>query len=218
MKMNKHFYAGTLLIVFITILMVGCVKIPSEAPPLPEFSAEVRFFNATAGQISVSVDGQNKASLAAGAKSAYMTLSPGNRVFKLADADAETLFVDTDFFGTIFVKAKAGEFSKMFSKNRERWLYAENTPEDSTARVIVAQMTQANVVVSIENEADHADLGGGFGAVGSALLTMGDYNVMVVADGDTVRNAALSLPNMASKTVVVHGAANNPTVATMDNE
>ena len=218
MKMNNHFYAGTLLIVFITILMVGCVKIPSEAPPLPDFKAEIRFFNAMGGQISVSVDGQNKASVPNGEASVYMEVVPGNRVFKLTDTDAETLFVDTDFFGTIFVKTKAGQYTKVFSKNRERWLYGQNTPEDSTARVTVAQMVQGDLTVSFENDDAHHDFGGAFGAIEKTLLPMGDYAVTVVAGADTVKTMTQTLANQSDQTIVFTGAANNPTVKTLNNE
>lgn len=224
MKMNKHFYAGTLMIVFIMMLVIGCVKLPSDAPALPEFKAELRFINAASdvdGEARVTVDGQDAASLALGAASDYLEFDAGNRIFKLQDQPAETLFVDSDFFGTIFIMPLVNPTDSRFGKLQERWRYNNTLPADSTAGVTVVQMvpdTLTLTFVNLANEALQAGFTGDRGTYWKSTVVMGDYRVTIVAGGDTVKTFNESVPNQAELTYVVYGSATNPSYTKLNNE
>jgi hypothetical protein len=223
MKMNKHLYAGTLMIVFIMMLVIGCVKLPSEAPALPEFKAELRFINAASdvGQASVTVDGQDAASLALGAASDYLEFDAGNRIFKLENQPAETLFVDSDFFGTIFIMPRVNPTDSRFGKLQERWRHTNNLPADSTAGVTVVQMVPDTLTLTFVNVADEA-LQAGFtgdrGTYWKSNVVMGDYRVTVVSGEDTVKTFTESVPNQADLTFVLYGSATDPSYTRLNNE
>jgi len=146
MKMSKYFYAGTLLIVFIAILIVGCVKIPSEAPPLPEFKASVRFMNTMLGgdPVAVSVDGDAMATLEAGEASEYMVVNAGNRIIAVDDTVlVDTTLIETDFKGTVYIVEDG------FVLNKERWTHTNTAYGDTVNFCTIAQMATDTVSVSV---------------------------------------------------------------------
>ncbi|NQT25520.1 DUF4397 domain-containing protein [candidate division KSB1 bacterium] len=173
MKMSKFFYAGTLLIVFVAILIVGCVKLPSEAPPLPEFKASVRFMNTLIGgdPVAVSVDGSLKATLASGETSDYMEVNAGNRVITVDDV-LDTNFIETDFKGTVFINEDGLIF------NRERDTHTYTPLSDTTAFVVVAQMFSPSMEVTVtDSSGAEFDLGGVAGNIDKTELYSGPITI-----------------------------------------
>lgn len=144
MKMSKYFYAGTLLIAFVAILIVGCVKIPSEAPPVPEFNASVRFMNTMMGEdpVAVSVDGAQQQTLSAGEAGNYMVVDAGNRVLTAGEF-TDTTLIETDFKGTIYI------VEDDFILNHERETHTNTAIDDTLNWCTIAQMGTDTVSVSV---------------------------------------------------------------------
>lgn len=214
MKMSKYFYAGTLLIAFIAILIVGCVKIPSEAPPLPEFKASVRFMNTLVGgdPVAVSVDGTLKATLASGEASDYMEVIAGNRVITVDDV-VDTNFIETDFKGTVFI-AEDG-----LILNRERWTHTNTQLADTVTFVVIAQMALDTLHVGVF---DTSGTGTGFesmaqGDFEKVYLVPGEYTILVETPTDTLW-VDETLAAQDKSTIVILGASGNLSVEKIQNE
>lgn len=163
---RRHLYAGLLSIVFVAILVVSCVKLPTEAPPLPEFRAMIRFFHALpgAGQATVQMDGQNAGTLDFGEASDYVTIDAGTHYFNIqGDTLVDTLAIPTEFVGTIYVADTTGGGDR-FVTHRERWYYT--TPVADTISVAhVANFNADTLTVGFYNadadddhEADQEEL------------------------------------------------------------
>ncbi|HHM24005.1 MAG TPA: DUF4397 domain-containing protein [Bacteroidetes bacterium] len=131
---------GVLLIALFAIS--SCVKIPTEAPPLPKFKAKLRIIHAATdvGEVAVKLDGQNLATLSMEGASPYVDVDAGKHAFQVGSEDVDSLFVDTDFVGTFYIAAKAGGNTKRLIKKRERWMFNPPAPKD-TAAVVFAQMS-----------------------------------------------------------------------------
>jgi len=145
MKMEPRFkwhftLLGVLLIALLAIS--SCVKIPTEAPPLPKFKAKLRVIHAATdiGEVTVKLDGQNLATLSMEGASPYVDLDAGKHAFQVGSEDVDSLFVDTDFVGTFYIAAKTNGNTKRLIKKRERWLFNPPAPTDS-AVVAFAQMS-----------------------------------------------------------------------------
>lgn len=215
MKMSKYFYAGSLVVAFIAILIVGCVKIPSEAPPLPEFKASIRFMNTQMGgdPVAVSVDGVPTATLAAGESTEYMEVNAGNRVI-LVDDVLDTNFIETDFKGTIFIT----EDDLIF--NRERWTHTNTALADTVSFAVIAQMATEAVTVTLVDTSGAGlqleDLAPA--AIGRSELMAGLYDIEVAAATDTLAVAGQTMAAQEKYTLVILGAAGSLSVELLDNE
>lgn len=147
-SMNKH---NHIWIIAIIAVYSSCVKLPSEAPLLPELNGKVRLIHAASqlgnGLDSISVDGAMMAKLIFGGSSEYQTLDAGNRIFSLYHEAPETLFIDTDFVGSVYLANKESMDDNRFIKIRERWIYSSPIA-DPLVHLIVAQMVTDTLSVS----------------------------------------------------------------------
>lgn len=216
MKMSKIFYAGSLLIAFLAILIVGCVKIPSEAPPLPEFNASVRFMNTMAGAdpVEVAVDGDLKATLASGEASGYMEVTAGNRFITVNDTViADSNLIKTDFKGTVFIRDSSLVLS------RERWTHTNPVLADTVTLAIVAQMSADTLTVTLTDTSgasvEMADMYPG--AIGARELMAGLYTIQAAALTDTV-SVEESLNGDEKYTIVILGETGDLSVEKLENE
>jgi hypothetical protein len=162
MKMSKYFYAGLLCIVLVSMLVISCVKIPTEAPPLPEFLAKIRVVNVaeSLGAVNVSVrslpDTLGLKAVAmgnvnVGEDGAYKTIDAGTKVFTNG-ANIDTLVVTTDLIGSIFVIDEAQDLDDNVAISAEWSLDDFTNPAmaDTVAQVIVAQMSSDTLGMVLE--------------------------------------------------------------------
>ncbi len=158
-SMKLHF---TLLGISLSVifLLSSCVKIPTEAPPLPNLKAKVRVIHAATdlGEVNVKLDGRSIATLAMESSSAYIDLNAGKHTFQVGEQPVDTLFIDTDFVGTVYLATvfiSDGDTTDRFIKKRERWMFNPPSP-DTLATVFFAQMSHT-IAYKVYCSGDYSD-------------------------------------------------------------
>lgn len=142
MKTNYKSLFTLLGVVVLTLAMLtSCVDIPTEAPPLPDFKAKLRVIHVATdvGDPGVKINGVGVGALAFGNSTAYQTVDAGRHAFQAGSEKADTLFIDTDFSGTVFMATKDANNTRRFIKMREHWLYTDVAPADM-GKIFITQM------------------------------------------------------------------------------
>lgn len=180
---------GTLALTL--VLLTSCVEIPSEAPPFPEFKAKVRIIHTSndLGEPGVLMDGSGVGAVAKGGATSYMDVDAGDHVFQVNTEDADTLFIDTDFVGTVYLTTMTAGYKKRYLKTRERWLY--NAPaKEGKASVVIMNLCPDGTfkVVLTTDETTTSSLSDGLAYtkyVSKELDVSGHTYYYTVYDGDT---------------------------------
>jgi len=220
MKM-KNFYALLLSVVLLTVLAVSCVKIPTEGHELPNFTGTFRFINAASdvGETAVHLNGSSVGTLALGQANDYETVQAGTHAFYVpADPDTmiDSLVVDTDFSGTIFIVPKEINEDRRFIKNREHWEYANEVVADTMVHVCIAQMVpMEDLKVGID---DGAATIYDFKATTAKVLHGAESHTFYVIFGDdTLDTVTPALTAGTSSTLLIYGTADDVKTEVFDN-
>lgn len=230
MKMSKYFYACLLSIVLISMLVISCVKIPTDAPPLPEFKAKVRIINVAAslGAVDVSIGGVAMGSVGVGANGAYRTIDAGIKQVSIPSV-TDTLIFATDMIGSVFVIDETQDPDETFLLSREWSLDDFTNPPmaDTVAQVIVAHMAADTLDFSITGLVDHdgelveEDVEWSCPDGGDERLMIVDVpageNTLSVTEDETTVDINLDVTGGGSITVVIWGTIDDLQSLIVDN-
>ncbi len=229
-SMTSKSYLVVLSIIVVMVIGFSCADVPSQAPPFPEFKSKVRFIHTATdlGEVGVIMDGTTKASLSFGAASAYFDEDAGRKLFKLqggAEDDTANVRLDTDDVIAIYVVTRPDDDAPRFVKIAERKLYLDVSPADTLAKVLVAQMCNATLAVSVESisgaDTTTTEVSSGLAFTKFAwvnLATNGPSHTLMVKDGDTViKTQPLQLSGGKVYTEVLHNTVDNLSVAQLEN-
>lgn len=230
-SMTSKSYLVALSIIVIMVIGFSCADVPSQAPPFPEFKTKVRFIHAATdlGQVGVVMDGTTKASLTLGQKSAYFDEDAGTKMFKLDGglaADTARIHLETDDVIALFIVDKADDAAPRFVERAERRLYNEVAPSDTVAKVMIAQMCDATLGISVESitgsDTTTTDVSAGLAFTNFTWVTLptnGYTHTFTVTNGDSVLTTfAPTLVGGKGYTEMLYNTVDNLSVAEFENE
>ena len=229
-SMTSKSYLVALSIIVVMVIGFSCADVPSQAPPFPEFKSKVRYIHTATdlGEVGVVMDGTTKANLSFGTASAYFDEDAGRKLFRLeggAANDTANVQLDTDDVIAIYVVTRPNAEAPRFIKKSERKLYRDVSPADTLAKVLIAQMCDATLAVSVESisgaDTTTTEVSSGLGFTNFAwvsLATNGPSHTLMVKDGDTVvKSQSLDLTGGKVYTEVLHNTVYNLSVAQLEN-
>jgi len=227
MKMSKYFYACVLCVVLVSMLVISCVKIPTEAPPLPDLLSKVRLINAAANlddAAEVTFTGITGETVTEevnfGEASNYMTVDAGQKRFQLvggAEDDTASIFLATDWIGSVYILDKAEEGDDRFLRVGEWWTY-KGTPEADSAKVIFAQMCADTLTCEFkESEWTHPNAAGVRIRTFDSVVAGADTLIVSDDDGTEVK-VGLDLTSQSNTTVLITGTIDDLVTTVLDND
>lgn len=229
-SMTSKSYLVALSIIVVMVIGFSCADVPSQAPPFPEFKSKVRYIHTATdlNEVGVVMDGTTKANLTFGTASAYFDEDAGRKLFKLqggAANDTANVQLDTDEVIAIYVVTRPTDAAPRFVKKAERKLYRDVSPADTLAKVMVAQMCDSTLAISVESisgaDTTTTTVSAGLTFTNFAwvsLATNGTSHKLIVKNGDAVvKTQSLQLTGGKVYTEVLHGAVDNLSVAQLEN-
>lgn len=123
-------------------LITSCVKVPTAGIEMPTLLAKARLINAAAdiGDPGIKMDGAGVGALAPENMIAYKETSAGRHVFQAGTEKADSLQLDTDFLGTVYVVTKTATQTTRFIKLLEHRRY-KPAALDTMMHLIVSQLS-----------------------------------------------------------------------------
>ena len=229
-SMSSKSYLVALSIIVIMVIGFSCADIPSQAPPFPKFMSKVRYIDVATdlGDVGVVMDGTTKANLSVGEASAYFDEAAGTKKFKLeggAAMDTASIHLDTDDVIALYIVPRADANAPRFVKKAERRLYRDVAPSDTLAKVMVAQMCDSTLAVSVESisgaDTTTTDVSSGLAFTKFAWVTLatnGPSHTLVVKHNDAViKSSSLNLSGGKVYTEVLYNTVDNLSVAQFEN-
>ncbi|NOY76664.1 MAG: DUF4397 domain-containing protein [Calditrichaeota bacterium] len=233
MKISIHAKTfGLLSVLLVVFFILSCADVPTNAPPLPKFKAKVRIINAATdvAQATILMDGKNFANVAFKAGTDYTDLAAGKHTFQIQGQEVDTLFIDTDFVGTVYAVKKTNNAASRFVKKRERYMYNDPAPKDRAVVVFAQFSPDTSLSIVMETVLDSAgtkdttstdfatDLGFGEFAAQKLLVDNRTYKFYVKAKDTTLLTIVPSVAKGKSVTEVILNPVSSLTSQEFENK
>ena len=233
MKISIHAKTfGMLSVLLAVFLILSCADVPTNAPPVPEFKAKVRVINTATdvAQAAILMDGKSFANVAFKAGTDYKAMAAGKHTFQIQGQEVDTLFIDTDFVGTVYAENKSGSTVSRFVKKRERYMFNDPAPKDRAVVAFAQFSPDTSFTIVMETVLDSAgtkdttstnfatSLGFGEFAAQKLLVDSRTYKFYVKAKDTTLLTIAPSLVKGKSVTEVILNPVSSLTSQEFENK